>query len=484
MKRIVVFILGLIAALGTTITSNTIRYVSKQELVQPATLPPIQDSLVLHRLSSAIKIPTISYDEREADPIFLRAMRGFLEKNYPLCHQKLDKEIIATHSLLYKWVGSDTTLQPIMLIAHYDVVPPGDSLSWKHNPFGGIISEGYIWGRGTLDDKVSVLGVMEAVEMLLAEGYVPQRTIYLGFGHDEERGGSGAQAIAAHLKAQDVKLLCLLDEGLVVTQGIAPAIDRPLASIGLAEKGYVTVELTAKTKGGHSSMPPNETSIGILAQVAARLEQHPMPQKITPLTQAMFDYMGPEMSMLLRAVFANRRLFQPIINRQLAAGKATNATTRTTSALTVFKAGDKENVLSDKASLLVNFRILPGETIDDVLQYVATIIGQKPVTFEAKEGGNNPGPVADIDGEGYKLAAQTARQVFGDIVVAPALCVATTDARHYSDITDNALRFLPVTLQDDDLAGIHGIDEKLKTGDYIKAIQYYYIFIKNGSKTK
>lgn len=482
-KRFVIFLIAIIMTLSATFVGNTLRYTSRQQLADSVVLPAISDTgAALQRLSEAVQIPTISYDDREADVATLHAMRGFLEKNFPLCHAQLHKETVGSHSLLYRWEGSDTTQLPVMLIAHYDVVPAGDSMAWQQKPFGGVIKDGYIWGRGTLDDKVSVLGIMEAVEMLLKEGYHPKRTVYIGFGHDEERGGTGAQAIAATLKARGVKLAYLLDEGLVLTQGIAPAIERPLASIGLAEKGYVTVELTAEANGGHSSMPPPRTAIGMLSEVVAHLEQHPMPQKITPLTCEMFDYMGPEMSLPLRAVFANRRLLQPVINRQLAAGSATNATTRTTTAPTIFKAGDKENALAHTATALVNFRILPGETIDDVLKHVAAAVGNKPIAIKAKEGGSNPSPVASVSGEGFRNAATTARQVFGDVVVAPALCVATTDARHYTATTDNALRFLPVTLQNDDLAGIHGIDERLKTKDYPKVIQYYYLFIKNGTK--
>jgi carboxypeptidase PM20D1 len=235
------------------------------------------------RLAQALRFATISHeDPAQVDRAPFRELHRFLEESFPQVHHSLKREVIEEYSLLYTWQGTDASLAPALFAGHIDVVPveSGTETEWQYPPFEGCVEEGYIWGRGALDDKVAVLGLLEAAEALLARGFQPHRTIYLAFGHDEEVGGTyGAKRIAALLQQRGVRLEFALDEGLAVTEGIIPKVSKPVAMVGIAEKGYLCLELSAESRGGHSSMPPSETAIGILSAAITRLERHPMPPR-------------------------------------------------------------------------------------------------------------------------------------------------------------------------------------------------------------
>lgn len=482
MKKICLFLLALLAALSSYMSYRTYTFRSLQPIgIAPIEPIAISDSVITH-LSEAIQIRTISYDNSPTDSKAMNDLHQLLERHFPLCHRYLKPEKVATHSLLYEWTGKQSDLPPIMLIAHLDVVPAEDSTAWQNPPFSGLVKDGIVWGRGALDDKLSVWGALEAAEILLKQGFQPERTIYFGFGHDEEIGGQGAKAIAALLKKRGITLGMILDEGMVITQGIAPALSKPLASIGLAEKGYVSIQLTATSAGGHSSMPTPQTAVGILCRAVADLEANQMPQTLTPLTRQMFAAIGPETDMPLRAVFANQWLLEPVIKNALAKGNATNATTRTTTAPTMLQGSPKENVLAHQAKATINFRILPGETIDDVVNHIRKTIANDSIKIDTLPNGNNPGKIANVQSAYYAHLVQTAKEVFPDAIIAPGLVVATTDARHYEQITDNAFRFLPITLSKDDLSSIHGNNERIAVDNYKNLIRFYKRLMENEIK--
>jgi carboxypeptidase PM20D1 len=246
---------------------------------------------------------------------------------------QLRRETVGSHSLLYTWQGSDTSLNPILLIGHLDVVPVEASTErdWLHDPFGGGIADGFIWGRGAIDNKSAVLGTLEAVEMLLAEGFQPARTVYLAYGHDEEVGGAaGAGEIAALLKARGVELQMVLDEGGMIGNGILSGISAPVALVGIAEKGFATIEVSTRVPGGHSSLPARQSAIGILSAAVARVEQSPMAARLEGPTRELFDRIGPQLPTMQRAIFANLWLTAPLVLRRLEASPTTNAMVRTT----------------------------------------------------------------------------------------------------------------------------------------------------------
>jgi carboxypeptidase PM20D1 len=434
------------------------------------------------RLAGAIRIKTLSTEEpgRVAGPAFAE-MHRYLEAAFPRVHRTLTREVINEHSLLYTWPGLDATLSAILVSGHLDVTPvePDWQAHWRHDPFGGVISGGFVWGRGAIDNKAGVLGVLEAVESLITEGITPRRTVFLAFGHDEEVGGSdGARAIAGRLAARAIALDTVVDEGGVIGDGVLPGITKPVALIGVAEKGFVTIELSVRTAGGHSSLPPRETAIGILSAALARLQQQPMPARLEGAARQMFDRVAPGMPLLQRAVFANLWLSRPLVVRKLSESPATNAMVRTTAAPTIFQAGTKDNALPTDARALVNFRILPGDSIKNVVEHVKKAVDDDRVHIRtAGRFSAEPSGLSRAESQGFRALETAIRRVNADVVVAPFLVVVVTDARYYADFSQTVLRFLPLRLASADLARIHGIDERIGLAEYADAIRIYRQFL-------
>lgn len=483
MKRSLIWLTWLFVVLILVVLVKTIRFSSKQIQVDPIDLQPLDDKPI-QRLAQALQLATISA-QLNADSSGFYRFNQFLDQNYPLVDSILEQKSFGDFSRLYTWPGRNPGLQPIMLIAHLDVVEVADSQAWTHPPFAGTISDGFIWGRGALDDKASVLGILEAVQGLLEKGYQPERTLYLGFGHDEEIGGSGAKAIAQYLKDQGVNLAYVLDEGYFIVEEALPGLRSPLALIGIAEKGYLSLELEVQLKeGGHSSMPPQQTAIGMLSAALHRLEQEPFPARINGPLQQMFEYAGPEMAPLYKVIFANLWLSQKLITRQLSAAPSSNALLRTTTAPTVIKGGSQENVLPTQARATVNFRIIPGETTQSVLDRVRRLVESEVLSVRIKPGSINkdPSAVASTESFGFQVVARTIREVFPEVVVAPNVTIGATDARHYAEVSEHLYRFLPFRLAASDLGRIHGSDERLALENYQQGIRWYEQLIKNSCR--
>ena len=483
-KLLVVFQAAIVLPVGLSVVL-TARYASTPAPVTPA--PEIAvPAGAAERLAGAIRIPTISAENPGPfDGDAFRTFHAYLESAFPLVQSRLTREVVGTHSLLYTWTGADPSADPILLIGHLDVVPiePGTQHKWAHDPFGGRIVDGFIWGRGAIDNKSAVVGTLEAVEMLLAEGFRPSRTILLAYGHDEEIGGvGGASEIAALLKRRGVKAELVLDEGGVIGDGVLAGIREPVALVGIAEKGFVTIELMARTAGGHSSLPPAQSAVGIVSAAVARLEQTPMPARLDGPTRQMFDQVGPEFPMLQRALFANLWLTRPVLIRKLQQTPTTNAMVRTTAAATMFQAGTKDNVLPTQARAVVNFRILPGDSIRTVTEHVSRVVDDDRI--EIKVGGRfsaEPSRVSRIDSGAFLTLHRTIRAIVSNAVVAPYLVVVVTDARHYADLSENVLRFLPLRLRSEDLKRIHGIDERVEIREYKNAIRTYRQLVVNAA---
>jgi carboxypeptidase PM20D1 len=358
-----------------------------------------------------------------------------------------------------------------------DVVPaePETEGKWEHDPFAGDVADGFIWGRGAIDNKSAVLGTLEAVEMLLDEGFRPARTIYLAYGHDEEVGGThGARQTAAVLKSRGVELETVLDEGGVIGSGILPGIAEPIALVGVAEKGFVTIELSTRVAGGHSSLPPSQSAIGIVSAAVARLEANPMPARLEGATRELFDRIGPHFPLAQRAVLANLWLTRLIVVRRLESSAATNAMVRTTAAATIFQAGTKDNVLPSSARAVVNFRILPGDSVTTVLDHVRRVVDDDRVHIKTVgRFSAEPSAMTRTTSDWFRMLEHAIRSVAPDVIVAPYLVVVVTDARHYADISRNVFRFLPIRFTSRDLERMHGLDERIGIREYEGAIRTY-----------
>ncbi|MEL6547422.1 MAG: M20/M25/M40 family metallo-hydrolase, partial [Myxococcota bacterium] len=364
---------------------------------------------------------------------------------------------------------------PAVLMAHQDVVPveEGTESLWTHPAFSGAIADGAVWGRGTLDDKNCVLGILEAAESALEAGLTPKRTVYLAFGHDEEIGGKGATAIAERLAGQGVRPGFVLDEGLAVVNGLVPGVSAPVAMVGIAEKGYATLRLSADGVGGHSSMPPENTAVGILARAIARLEADPFPARIVGPAREFLEFVGPEASFGYRTAFTNLWLFEPVLARVFAGSPSTAALIRTTTAATMFSGSPKDNVLPQRASAAINFRILTGETTETVKSRVREVIDDPRVELAFDTFASDPSPVSDVTGGGFLLLQATLQEVYPGAIVAPSLVLAATDSRHFSAISDQVFRFSPFNYHEAVGDQIHGTDEHIPIDDYLSGIRFY-----------
>jgi carboxypeptidase PM20D1 len=464
--------------------ARTVRYRSIEPLAESATEVAIPEGAA-ERLAGSIRIPTISHeDPADFDPKAFQALHAYLGAEFPRVHSQLRHETIGTHSLLYTWQGSDPSLRPILLMGHLDVVPvePGTEEKWQEKPFSGRIVDGFIWGRGAIDNKLSVLGTLEAVEMLLADGFRPRRAVYLAYGHDEEVGGTrGAREIAELLKSRGVELEMVLDEGGVIGDGLLPGLTRPIALAGIAEKGFVSVELSTRAAGGHSSIPPQQSAIGILGAAVAKLEKHPMPPRLEGPTQQLFERIGPQFSFSQRAVFANLWLTRPLVIRKLQNTPTTNAMVRTTTAVTIFQAGTKENVLPSRARAVVNFRILPGDSVAGVIEHVQRVIDDLRVEARTVSFSAEPSAISSTDSESFRRLERTIRSVIPDATVAPYLVVVVTDARYFGQLSSSVFRFMPVRLTPSDVKRMHGTNERIGIRDYERAIRFYRQLILNAT---
>src|SRR2546427_4009909 len=440
MKKSLVALLVVLVVLAAVALERTFTFRSRQPPAAPVAVEPLDPAALAQRLAGALRFKTVSYqDSSQFDAREFDGFQRYLRATFPRLHAALKLEKVNGYGWLSAGPGADPNLPPIVLLAHQDVVPvePGTESRWTEPPFEGRIAGGYVWGRGALDDKGSLVGILEAVEHIVAAGATPRRTVYLAFGHDEEVGGRrGAARIADLLASRNVHPELVLDEGGALATGLVAGISAPVALVGIAEKGYVTVGLTAQAEGGHSSMPPDETAVGLLAAAITRLEHHQMPRAIRGPTAAMFDYLGPEMSFSPRLLMANRWLLGGGLARQVGATPQGNAMLRTTTAPTVLQAGVKENVLPSSARALVNFRILPGDSVEGVVEHVRQAVRDSRISVQPlQETMTNPSGVASVDGEPFLLLARTIRQVGPEAGVTPWLVVGGTDSRYYARLT-------------------------------------------------
>lgn len=484
-KRKAGIALAVVVVLILVIVTRSMMFSSMQVSPTPASDPVQARDGVVATLSEAVRLQTISFqDPSKVDRQPFRDFHALLERAYPNVHAKLQVEKINELSLLYTWKGKNPKLAPVMLMGHIDVVPT-DEISraeWTHPPFAGEVADGFVWGRGTLDDKQAILGQLEAAEVLLARGYQPERTIYFAYGHDEEVGGNdGAKQIAALLKQRGVKLEVAIDEGLAIVDGIVPGVSVPVGLIGIAEKGFLTIFLEVNSTGGHSSMPPKQTAVGVLARAIARLEDNQVPATISGPVALMFDHLGPEMNPVFRTLFANLWLFGPVIMAQLEAKNSTNATLRTTTAVTMISGSPQDNILPKQARAAINFRIHPRDSIESVIAHVEKHKHDDRVKI-VREGdgfGSEPSAVSSTESRGYKAISTSVRQVWPDFVVGPSLMVGATDSRHMEGLADDVYRFSALILDNEDTARIHGINERISIEDYKKSITYYGQLIRN-----
>jgi carboxypeptidase PM20D1 len=466
--------LALLIITTVYVVVRTLVFSWRQRSLEPVEGVPVDADIVAEHLAAAVRCQTAPLDDiGTPDPGAFRQLHQLLAECYPLVHQKLKREVVNGYSLLYTWQGSRGDLEPVMLMAHQDVVS-ADPTEWTHPPFEGTIVDGFIWGRGTLDIKNQLIGILDAAETLLHQGFRPERTILFGLGHDEETGGvNGCKVMGQLLKERKVHLAGIVDEGGGIVAGMAAGVRGKVGLIGVSEKGYLTVEFKVQGQPGHSSTPPPQTAIGILARALARLEAHPMPTHLRRL-RAMYRGIGRAAPIYLQVAFANIWLFGLFLRRWLIRIPEMNASIRTTTALTIVEGGVEDNTIPAEARAIVNFRLLPGDTIAEVLHHARRVIGDERVSIKPVEGKYNEAlPVSPNKGPAYDSLKTVIRQIFDNPPVAPYVMLGGTDCQHFVPVCDHIYRFTSLVM-DESFRGLeHGIDERIPVEAMARMVKFY-----------
>lgn len=422
-------------------------------------------------LSSMIQFPTVSYENRmKVDQHAFESLRSYLKERYPLLHQHAT---LSMHGLgmLYHLKGKESG-QPIVLMSHYDVVPVVEG--WKDDPFSGKIGEDTIYGRGALDTKHSLNAILEAIEWMLSKDKVFNHDLYLAFGGDEETYGSSQINIVEYFKQNHIKPYLVLDEGGAIVSNIFPGVHKKTAVVGIAEKGFMNLELRVKSRGGHASTPPKDSPLSILAKSIQKLHRYPsFKLRLTPPVQSLFDHVSPySTSFVIRLLFANLWLFLPLVKwmAKLTGGELLSLF-QTTQAFTMMKGSDAINVLPSEATLGINYRLMPGDTSSHIMSRIKKIIGDERVeiiTHEISEAST----ISIVD-ERYHMIEKSIHQTWPDVITSPYLMIATSDSRRYHEICDHVYKFSPMDVTSEDLKKIHGFDEDITKDNVIHGLYFY-----------
>ena len=477
--RIALALLALVVVLAGIVAVRTMSYKPKAatDLTQVKLAAPVRidNARAAQHLSEAIRFQTISHQDKAEDQVAeWEKLHAWLQTTYPAAHAAMTREVVAGRTLVYTWAGSDPKLAPIVLMAHQDVVPvtPGTEDDWKHPPFEGVIAEGAVWGRGAIDDKGSLITLFEGLEALASQGFKPRRTVIIVSGHDEEAGGSGAQAAAALFESRGIKAQFVLDEGMAIISD-NPNTGGPAALIGIAEKGYATLMITAEAVGGHSSAPPADSGgVLTLARAVTRIAEAQFPMKLDGPGGAMMETLAPQGPFAIRMAMANRWLFEPLIIKQAAANPSGAALLHTTIAPTMLQGSPKENVLPQDATAWINYRIAPGDTSEAVLARAKSAVGDLPVTYAWSRKPNEPSPVSSTTSDAWKMIAALAGET-AEAPVAPSLVTAGTDSRYLVGVADDVYRFQPMVFSMETIKMIHGTNEHMTLENLDRAVKFY-----------
>ena len=436
-------------------------------------IPAAGDSAAWH-LSRALQIKTVSKgDTLPIDTAEFVAFRQFLESSYPLIHRQLQRQIFNEFSYLYRWKGKDSSLAPWVLMAHTDVVPVEAAVekNWSVPSFSGAIKNDTIWGRGAVDDKSSVIAIMEAIENLLQLGFIPERTIYIALGHDEEVAGRrGARVISDWMREQKIRPAFVLDEGGQIDTEHFKELGRPVAIIATGEKGYTNIDLSVELPGGHSSMPAKETAIDILNKAVVAVREKQIPGSITPVVEEMIRRTTAPGPFLKRMVTHNLWLTEPLVKMEMEKSKETNALIHTTLVPTIVQGGIKDNVIPSTAKATFNSRILQGQSSDDVLTFVKKAVNDERVVIKKQTKSlMEPSSITPFRDPSFLQLERIIKNSVPNVIVSPFLMIGASDSRYFRDFSEAVLNFSAIQ----NMKGFHGIDERIGIKDLDRMIWFY-----------
>jgi len=477
---------GLLVAVGAVVAVRTATF-RAPAVVDPASVTlasarPVDVNRATANLAQAVRFQTVSHQDRADDqPAEWDRLHAWLQATYPAAHAAMTREVIAGHTLVYTWTGSRPDLAPVVLMAHQDVVPvtPGSEAAWTHPPFDGVVADGAVWGRGSIDDKGSLVTLFEALESVAAGGFKPVRTVIIVSGHDEEVRGVGARAAADLLKARGIKAQFVLDEGMVVVQD-HPVTGKPTAIIGTAEKGYATLKVVAPAIGGHSSAPPPQTGVATLSRAVLAIADKPFPMKFSGPGADMLKALAPHASPIVKMAAANTWLFSPLLVKVTAKTPAGAAMLHTTIAPTMLKGSPKENVLPQDATAWINYRIAPGDSSAKVMAQAKAAVGDLPVELSWTKTPDEPSRVSSTESDAWKtLAGLAAAESQAPVV--PGLVTAGTDSRYLAPVATDVYRFQPLHLSVNDTKMIHGTDEHITVANVERMVRFYQRLIETAA---
>jgi len=419
-----------------------------------------------------VQCKTVSHlDASKTDEGEFEKFHELLKELYPTLYKTCPPERIGLTGLLHTLKGKSDAA-PAVFMAHYDVVP-ADEAAWDKPAFAGLVEDGHLWGRGTLDMKAMLCGIMEAAEKLLAEGFVPENDLYIALSGDEEIAGTTAPAMVEELERRGIKPAMVLDEGGAVVQDIFPGVDKPCALIGIAEKGMLDLELSVESKGGHASTPPPHTPVGILAQAATRIENRPFKTRLTVPVAEMFNTLGRHSTFVYRLIFANLWCFLPLLDAICRKrGGELNAMMRTTCALTMMEGSKATNVIPTIAKMGANLRLIGGDTDESAIEYLKSVADNPDVRFRGIYA-MNPSKHSKTSGHHWELLKSAVSQTWPDALVSPYLMFACSDSRHYCRISDGVYRFSAAALSKEERSAIHGNNERIPVDTAVKVVQFY-----------
>lgn len=475
---IILGILAVLLLLITVIIVRTLRFVptdAEREAPEPVSF---DGDKAVSDLSEMVKCKTVSHlDSALDDEAEFDKFKALLPRLFPLVYQRCELEMVNGRAMLFRWRG-ESTESPTVLMSHFDVVSVVDEL-WDKPAFDGIVEDGYIWGRGTIDTKGSLNAILQAAEKLISEGFVPKSDIYFAFGGNEEVNGNAAPAIVDLFEKRGIKPGMVLDEGGAVVEGVFPGVSAPCAVIGIAEKGMLNVEYIVNGGGGHSSAPLPNTPIDRLSTACYKLKKTPFKFTLTEPTRQMFDTLGRRSTFVYRMIFANLWCFAPVLNliTKLSGGQI-NAIARTTLAFTQMEGSKGINVIPPYARMASNSRILPGETMESTLETIKRRVNDDSIDIRIING-MNPSVISRTDCEGYERVRNAVSDTWTDAIASPFLMTACSDSRHWGRISDRVYRFSPFTLTKEEQATIHGNNERMTTEAVKRSVEFYIRLIKN-----
>ncbi|MEO8794444.1 MAG: M20/M25/M40 family metallo-hydrolase [Daejeonella sp.] len=481
MKKFFLFVLLGFFTIVIVLLIRTFTFNTKQIKTEQQKRLVLDDSCIVH-LQKAIRFKTVSYDDAmKFDSLEFIGFQKFLKKTYPLVFTQMNLETVNRFSIILHWKGKNSNIKPIILMAHQDVVPIEQATinKWTVPPFSGSLKNGFVYGRGTIDDKGSLIAILESAEILLHEKFIPATDVYFVFGHDEEVSGlKGAKSVAKLFKKRNIHPEFVLDEGGIITYDKIPGLEKPAAVVGISEKGYQTIDLQINIPGGHSSMPAEKTALDEMAKAVVKLKQNPFKPEMGYALNSFLNYVGPELPFSSKLAMANRELFKPLIFNIYSKTATGNAVIRTTSATTIFNSGMKENAIPGQANATVNFRTQPGTSLKDVIDHVRKAIDNDQIKIIARKTGSSASQIADVDSPSFKYIQKTLSGFDPKLVVAPYLVLGATDGRYFGNLTPQVFRFIPFP----DPEGFHAVNERIRTDDFKKGISFYYQLIKNYKK--